>query len=244
MKYERQSQELKDCKRENENLGKTINVQSTKLKAVQRDLKDVEKKKNGEINALETKMKGLLEFKSNYDAEKLRMKKKAKKESKNRKKEIEKAAREALVNNNNNGRDEFKLQVVSECKHTPQCRLRDPIGPPFGPRTELQAQLDDAVLRQETVAKVLGDIKTFLKQEETDTIDDQIEKVKVLKELLETEDSEFDDLVNQLETIKLATTKLNDIEVDLEDYDYLYEEQDLPKYYWGGEDGNELIFYD
>ena len=44
-------------------------------------------------------------------------------------------------------------------------------------------------------------------------------------------------------TVKLATAKLNDVEVDLEDYDYLYEEQDLPKYYWGGEDGNELIFY-
>ena len=54
----------------------------------------------------------------------------------------------------------------------------------------------------------------------------------------------FDELVNQLETVKLATAKLNDVKVDLEDYNYLYEEEDLPKYYWGGEDGNELIFYD
>ena len=246
LKCERQSKELGDCKRENEESGKTINVQSIKFKSMQRDLKDVEKKKNDEIKTLETKMGSLLEFKSNYDAEQLRLKKKHKKEMKNQKKEIKKAAREALANNNNICKDDSELNCDSECAHTPQCRLRDPMGPPFGPRTELQTHLDDAVIRNETVVKVLEDIKNFLRQDKNDTIDDRIEKVKVLKELLETEnsgDTMFDEVINQLEIVKSAIAEMNN-DVDYEDNDYDYEEDDLPKYYWGGEDGNEIIFFD
>merc|ERR1711954_117348 len=102
------------------------------------------------------------------------------------------------------------------------------MGPPFGPRTELQTQVDDAVIKNETVVKVMEDIKNFLRQDDNDTIDDRIEKVKVLKELLETEnsgDTMFDEVINQLEIVKSAIAEMND-DVDYEGNDYVYEDDD------------------
>ena len=59
----------------------------------------------------------------------------------------------------------------------------------------------------------------------------------------EPADSVFDDLIEKIKTVNEAVNNLSrndEEEVSWSDY---YDDE-LPAHYWGGEDGNEIIFLD
>ena len=138
------------------------------------------------------------------------------------------------------------------CPHSPQCHLRDPFNPPHGPKTQKQAELDDSIAKNdEAIESVIENVLDFLKQEPGETLDDTIYKLESLKSILEpnhdnTEDeSELDKLI---ESAKVTKEAIENIANSKDDYDdeYLQDLMDnsLPRHYWGGEDGNDLIFED
>ena len=62
-----------------------------------------------------------------------------------------------------------------------------------------------------------------------------------MKKLLEPNDdnpAEFDETIEFLKTTKLAIENVEEDNYDFEEY------EDLPRHYWGGENGDEIIFYD
>ena len=55
-------------------------------------------------------------------------------------------------------------------------------------------------------------LKGFIKQEDGETLDDQLEKLEVLKELLQPEkadDTVFDELIEKIKTLKVALENLH-----------------------------------
>ena len=91
--------------------------------------------------------------------------------------------------------------------------------------------------------------RKFMKQEPGETLDDTIKKLEALKTMLEptnddeTKESEFDNLILLVKSTKEAIETLvnTEDEYDKEYLDNLFDDG-LPRHYWGGEDGNELIF--
>ena len=87
-------------------------------------------------------------------------------------------------------------------------------------------------------------MQDFIKQDDNETLDDQIEKLEALKRLLEPEDAEdsmLDELIERIKTVKEAITDLDKNE-EVSCSDFYDDDDELPPYYWGGEDGNEIIF--
>ena len=119
--------------------------------------------------------------------------------------------------------------------------------PFLGPKTFSEYQLECEIAKQEAFEEFVEHVKGFIKQEDGETLDDQLEKLKALKELLEPEkadDTVFDELIEKIKTLKVALENLNkDDDVDETAWSE-YDDDDLPPYYWGGDDGNEIIFYE
>ena len=120
--------------------------------------------------------------------------------------------------------------------------------PPIGPRSLKQTELDRELVKQEVIQSFIDDVLEFLKREDTETLDDTVEKLKALKNLFEAKGvdaSEFDSII---ETAKRTYEAIEELHKDEDEYDDDYFEdlldEDLPRYYWGGEDGNKIIFED
>ena len=90
-------------------------------------------------------------------------------------------------------------------------------------------------------------IMNFYRTGSDGTLDHTIVKLKAIKDILGSEHdecTEFDDLIEMAKEGKNVIEGLN-IEQKNEDINDSYEfDEDFPRYYWGGEDGNENIFYD
>lgn len=256
-KFEKSRHDLSEIKNENDALKRTTNAQSTQLKAARKDVKDIERVKNIEIKNLHSELRKMNEFKEKYDREQIQLKKKLKKESKKKKKETEREAKEILKRRNENevtAEDAACIPALKTadktqlepCTHNPQCILRDPKPPPFGPKTLAEFQMEEDIVKQESIEGFINYVKDFIKKEDGETFDDQIEKLEALKRLLEPQepaDSVFDDLIEKIKTVKEAVNNLSrndEEEVSWSDY---YDDE-IPEHYWGGEDGNELIFLD
>jgi hypothetical protein len=131
------------------------------------------------------------------------------------------------------------------CIHGPQCVLRDPHPPPHGPPTHRQYELQQLVMKNEAERQKMETLKdkilALVKPEPGDTYDDAQEKLECLKFIFDDDDeaSEFDKLFEMLNFYKEA--KNDTTEHDPDYYDDLSE---MAPHYWGGDDGNELIFYD
>ena len=148
---------------------------------------------NIEIKNLHNELRKMKEFKEKYDREQIQLKKKLKKESKKKKKETEREAKEILKRRNEN---EFTAEdaayipalktadktQLEPCTHNPQCNLRDPKPPPFGPKTFAEAQLEDEIVKHESTEEFINYVKDFIKKEDGETFDDQIEKLEALKD--------------------------------------------------------------
>ena len=161
-------------------------------------------------------------------------------EERNIKEEMGTAYSDPLVNENS-----------YTCPHVPQCILRGPRPPPIGPRTLKQSETDKELFKNEAVQIFMDHVRKFMKQEPGETLDDTVAKLEALKRMFEpvsdpeTEESEFDDLIKLVKSTKEAIETLQNSE---DEYDEEYFEglvdDDLPRHYWGGDDGNELIFED
>ena len=85
------------------------------------------------------------------------------------------------------------------------------------------------------------------KQEPGETLDDTIYKLRSLKAILEPnhdnteEESELDKLIENTKVTKEAIENLGKDDYDEEYFQDLMDDS-LPRHYWGGEDGNYLIF--
>ena len=100
------------------------------------------------------------------------------------------------------------------------------------------------MIKNEAIQTFTQEALDFLKQDNDETLDDTIKKMEAFKNLLEPdcEESEFDELIQMVKTAKEAIENLNkSTEYDDDYYEDLMND-DLPQYYWGGEDGNEIIF--
>ena len=92
-------------------------------------------------------------------------------------------------------------------------------------------------------------VQDFIKQEPGETLNHNIYKLESLKAILEPdnteEESELDKIIKSVKVTKEAIENLTNTEDEYDD-EYLQEMMDstLPRHYWGGEDGNELIFED
>ena len=128
--------------------------------------------------------------------------------------------------------------------------LHQPFPPPLGPRTLKQTELDNAILINEAVQTFTEQVLDFIQQDDEETLDDTIAKLEAFKKMLEPEsdekESKFEELIQMVKTAKKAIDNLNKNhdELDEDYYDDLRPDDDLPRHYWGGEDGNELIFED
>ena len=81
------------------------------------------------------------------------------------------------------------------------CILREP--PPFGPKTFTEAQLEDEIVKHESTEEFINYVKDFIKREDSESLDDQIEKLEALKRLLEPQepaDSVFINLSKRLKS--------------------------------------------
>ena len=90
-------------------------------------------------------------------------------------------------------------------------------------------------------------VKGFIKQEDGETLDDQLEKLEALKNLLEPEkadDTVIDELIEKIKTLKVALENLHKDDDETAWSEYDDDDDDLPPHYWGGDDGNEIIFYE
>ena len=101
------------------------------------------------------------------------------------------------------------------------------------------------MIHQEACANFIAYVKDFIKQEPSETLDNQLEKLNSLKRLLEPFSSDvsiFDELAEKIKTLQDALEKVDDDE----DYSYYedYDDDSLTPHYWGGDDGHELFFYD
>ena len=261
-KLENLRQENTHLKEEKETLEKDSRNLSVALKSAKKDLKDAVKRFDLDKSSLEKELKKMADVKYKYESEARELKKKEKKTMKKERKEDKKAA-ELQVKRNEEERNLRKIKdnlnypeqttfhaalPADVCPHSPQCHLREPFPPPLGPKTQKEVELDDSIAKNESfIEKVLD----FLKQEPGETIDDTIFKLESLKSILEPshgnpeEESELDKLIESAKVTKEAIENLANTEDDYdEEYFQGLMDESLPRHYWGGEDGNDLIFED
>ena len=253
-KFEKARHDLLELKNENDGLKRYLNTTSINLKAAKKDLKDLEKVKNIEIKGFQKELRSLKEFKEKYDKEQSELRKKQKKENKQRKKVAEREAKDKLEKKSLEESSVSEATAsaslifsVESCHHIPQCILRSPSSPPLGPRTFLEYQLDCEIAKQEALEEFIDYVKGFIKQEDGETLDDQLEKLEALKNLLEPEkadDTVIDELIEKIKTLKLALGNLHKDDDETAWSEYDDDDDDLPPHYWGGDDGNEIIFYE
>ena len=72
----------------------------------------------------------------------------------------------------------MKTADKTPCTYNPQCILRDPKPPPFGPKTFAEAQLEDEIVKHESTEEFINYVKDFIRKEDNETLDDQIEKLE------------------------------------------------------------------
>jgi hypothetical protein len=140
------------------------------------------------------------------------------------------------------------ITPISLCNHTPQCTTRLPTPTPEGTPTfapfELHEILEANEDKEREIKYYAGQILDFYRSGSDGNIDQSIEKLEVIRELLATENGEnddFDELIDIAKNIKKILEEMNNEDDEKYTYDY---DEDAPKYYWGGDDGNEIIFYD
>ena len=93
--------------------------------------------------------------------------------------------------------------LLESCAHKPQCILRDPKPPPFGPITFAEFQLEAEIGKRGSIEEFINYVKDLIKLEDNETLDDQIEKLEALKRLLEPQepaDSVFINLSKRLKS--------------------------------------------
>ena len=136
---------------------------------------------------------------------------------------------------------------VTVCCHSPQCCTRQPSPPPLGPLTLEQVQLNEEIEKSEKNAEALLNIVIeFVKHDTEDKIDDTIVKLKAVRKVLDPDSeleghiSPFDDLIEMAINHKDALENLKDKKED--EYKDYYEEDDLPRHYYGEE--GEILYYD
>ena len=231
------------------------------------------KKNEIERKSLETKIKVLTEYRIKHEEESRELKRKQKKLLKKGKKDLKKAAEEELkkmriereativtIEETESFVEEVEKNVfepntesLETCEHYPQCISREPLPPPLGPLTLQQFETEALVEKKEEEIKAVETfvkaVLKFMKKEPGDTLDVTVAKLEALKKLLEPEikDEEPSEFDNLIETVKNTQELLDSIvnsNIEEDDYEYLNEPDDLPPHYWGGEDGNEIIFYE
>ena len=146
--------------------------------------------------------------------------------------------------------DKPKVDIETFCDHTPQCILKPPSPPPHGPRTQKQSELDIIIAKHEAYESFAKYVLEFMEEEPGDTLDTTIAKLEALKAMLEpatdenTKESTFDELIRTVKETKHAIQEQDNEDYDDDYFQAMEEDQGLPRHYWGGEDGNELIFSD
>ena len=210
-----------------------------KMKKVEKRVKNLNER---EVKLVVVERKGLEMFEGKCSAENVTP------EIEPHKKNVEEVSNEKEAKEK---KDETKITTV--CNHSPQCIFRQPLPPPIGPPTKEQFETRESVLKCEAKEKELdscaAQILDFFNSEPLNDIDVTIWKLQQIKSLLEpnnenVEPSQFDDLIKQAENYKQAMDNLVN---NQEDDDHLYEDyfdDDLPRHFWGGDDGNELFFED
>ena len=263
-KLENLRQENTHLKEEKETLEKDSRNLSVALKSAKKDLKDAVKRFDLDKSSLEKELKKMADVKYKYESEARELKKKEKKLMKKEKKEVKKAAElqikkikeERQYKNTDNLNDPEQTSPhdphpipAAVCPHSPQCHLREPFPPPYGPRTLKQAELDETLTKtEEAVDSLIEKVRDFIKQEPGETLDHTIYKLESLKTILEPdnteEESELDKIIRT--SVKVTKEAIENLANTEDEYDeeYIQEmmENSLPRHYWGGEDGNDLIF--
>ena len=145
--------------------------------------------------------------------------------------------------------DQETSQKSSACYHTPQCCARQPSPPPFGPLTSKQVELNEEIEKKEkNDEEIFKLVMEFFEKEPNDSIDTTILKLEAIKRIfhpnseLEDSASPFDILIQMGRDAKdtIENMKVSDAEDNYDDY--LTEDEDIPRHYYGEE--GELIFYD
>ena len=259
---------MEDLVKENKNLQTDVKEIETKarnlslsLKEAKKDLKEASKNHEDEKCSHIKEIQKLREIKEKYFTEIRQQEKNQRKEKKKEKQSLRKTA-QLEVQKFENARNYSKLNdtilpdltlqtpICQRCPHMSQCILRDPHPPPFGPRSLRQTELDNEIAKVEAIQTFNDHVLNFVKQEEGETLDHTIAKLEALKNLLEphpNEESEFDNLIQMVKTAQETIASQfgfgENFEYDEDYFDDLIND-DLPRYYWGGEDGNEIIFED
>ena len=270
-KHEKVLKDLKEQKSENNELKSEVKNLRIALKSSQKETKDVSHRFDKKIDNLEDKIKELVTFKTQKISEEKEFRNKSKKVEKKLKALEEKEAKVKIeilklkkreqkntpntdLNENDLGKETLLKTPI--CPHSPQCAERQPYPPPHGPPTLDQSEVQECVARNENVEievkQFVTKIMDFYKSEPVGDLDTTIAKLEVIKELLEPENdesdepktSEFDELIEMAKDTKQKLEAMKTSEFDEYD-DYSFEEdENLPRFYWGGDDCCEMIFYD
>ena len=263
-KHEKINLEIKMIKSEKETLEKDVKNLSVTLKSSKQEVKEITKTFDIERKKFTSEISKLLDYKHNHEKEAREIKKKQKKIMKKERKSSKEVAnievnkmkdrREAKIKERESVievfEEETKFGKKDYCVHSPQCVLREPSPPPLGPQTFKQSELDTEITKHEVYESSSQSVLEFLEEEPGDTLDTMITKLKALKAMFEpnnnedSKESTFDELIKKVKTTKEAMEVLNDEEYDDEYIQAREEDQGLPRHYWSGEDGNELIFVD
>ena len=162
-------------------------------------------------------MKKLVELKKSHEAKSRYLVKKENKAIKKEKQNSSKAAQIQVQKFKTERsfssplKDSPRNVAKKSCHHTPQCILRDPFPPPYGPRTLSQTERDNKLLINEAVQIFTGQALDFLKQEDDETLHDTITKLEAVKHMLkplDEEESVFDEIIESAKYVKDAIESL------------------------------------
>ena len=267
-KHEQTCAESKKIKRENEELKKDVNSLNVALKSAKKETKETHFEFVKKVKEMEGKIETLQEYKLAKASEEKELKSKSKKVDKKLKLlgekeakinlELIKLKRDTEITTNNNSVeldekpniDKNGKEVLKFCKHSPQCSIRQPKPPPFGPPTQTQFETTKAATDNEAKELELKDltdqILDFFQTEPVSDMDFTITKLEMIKSLFEPKNNEERDLSKFDDLIKIAKENkdiIENIEKEAHDDEHSYEDyfdDNLPIHFYG-EDG-ELIF--
>ena len=123
--------------------------------------------------------------------------------------------------------------------------MRDPRPPAIGPETFEQYQIMKEDGNAKKIESFIDEVMNFVESKAGEDIDTVIFKIEALQKIFEPkflenrDKSVFEDLLRQAKAVKESSEKSVEHDDDYTDYEF---DDSLPDYYWGGEDGNEIIF--
>ena len=113
----------------------------------------------------------------------------------------------------------------------------------------LNEENETKISRNEAIESFTANVIKFMKKEPGDTLDVTVDKLEALKSMFvpatnneESKESGFDELITMVKTAKEAIENASKEDVYDDEYVDGMEDTNFPRHYWGGEDGNELIF--